>query len=106
MKLDSSAFVAAPELLQVLEGHSTAISCGGDRVLFSQGDAPTGVYILSRGATTLTMTSPHRRRGPFRLPGRVHQPYASRSASGVKDSRGAGRRGQFCPPRHPGVLVS
>ena len=60
MKLDSSAFVAAPELLQVLEGHSTAISCGGDRVLFNQGEAPTGVYILSQGAATLTMTSPAR----------------------------------------------
>jgi len=60
VKLDSSAFVAAPELLQVLEGHSTAISCGGDRVLFSQGEAPTGVFILSRGAVTLTMTSPAR----------------------------------------------
>ena len=60
MKLDSSAFVAAPELLQVLEGHSTTISCGVDRVLFSQGEAPTGVFILSRGAVTLTMTSPAR----------------------------------------------
>jgi len=58
VKLDSSAFVAAPELLQALEGHSTAVSCGGECVLFRQGDAPTGVFILNRGETTLTMTSP------------------------------------------------
>lgn len=58
MKLDSSAFIAAPELLQVLEGHSSAIACGGDRVLFSQGDTPTGVFILSKGKATLNMTSP------------------------------------------------
>jgi CRP-like cAMP-binding protein len=58
VKLDSSAFVAAPELLQALEGHSTAISCGEDRLLFNQGDTPTGVFILSRGETTLSMCSP------------------------------------------------
>ena len=58
MKLDSSAFVADPELIQALEKRSTAIFCGGDRVLFHQGDAPQGLYILSQGETTLTMTSP------------------------------------------------
>ena len=58
MKLDSSAFIAAPELLQVLEGHSIAISCGGDRVLFRQGEIPAGLYILNQGELTLTMTSP------------------------------------------------
>ena len=58
MKLDPSAFVAAPELIQALEKHSTAISCGKDRVLFAQGDSPQGLYILDQGETTLTMTSP------------------------------------------------
>jgi CRP-like cAMP-binding protein len=58
MKLDPSAFLADPELIQALEEHSTAISCGGDRVLFSQGDNPQGLYILDQGETTLTMTSP------------------------------------------------
>jgi len=57
MKLDPSAFVADPELIQALERRSTAISCGGDRVLFRQGEPPTGLYIVDQGETTLTMTS-------------------------------------------------
>jgi CRP-like cAMP-binding protein len=58
VKLDPSAFVADPELIQALEKHSTAISCGGDRVLFNQGDHPQGLYILDQGETTLTMATP------------------------------------------------
>ncbi len=58
MNLDPSAFVAAPELIQALEKRSTAITCGGDRVLFNQGEVPVGLYILHQGETTLSMTSP------------------------------------------------
>lgn len=58
MKLDPSAFVAGPELLQALESRATAISCDEDRVLFRQGDIPKGLYILGAGQITLTMTSP------------------------------------------------
>ena len=58
MTLDSSAFLADPELIQALESKSTAISCGEDRVLFNQGDHPKGLYILDQGEITLTMTSP------------------------------------------------
>jgi CRP/FNR family transcriptional regulator len=58
MKLDPSAFVADPELIKALEKRSTAISCGDDRVLFTQGDNPQGLYIIDEGETTLTMTSP------------------------------------------------
>lgn len=58
MKLDSSAFVAAPELIEALEKNSTPISCGEDRVLFNQGDSPEGLYILDQGEITLTMKSP------------------------------------------------
>ena len=58
MKLDPSAFVADPELIQALEKHSTAITCDADRVLFNQGDHPQGLYILDQGATSLTMESP------------------------------------------------
>ena len=57
MKLDSSAFVADPELIQALEKHSTAISCDADRVLFNQGDHPQGLYILDQGETTISMAS-------------------------------------------------
>ena len=58
MKLDPSAFVAAPELIQALEKHSAKVSCNEDRVLFHQGELPIGLYILNAGDTTLTMTSP------------------------------------------------
>lgn len=50
----SSAFVADPELTQELERRSKPITLGSDRVLFHQGDAPTGVYLLRKGAATLT----------------------------------------------------
>ena len=58
MKLDPSAFVADPELIQALKKRSTAISCDADRVLFNQGDHPKGLYILDQGETTITMASP------------------------------------------------
>jgi CRP-like cAMP-binding protein len=57
VKLDPSAFVADPELIQALEKHSTAITCDADRVLFKQGDHPLGLYILDHGETTITMVS-------------------------------------------------
>jgi CRP-like cAMP-binding protein len=57
MKLDPSAFVADPELIQALEKRSYPIVCAAERVLFNQGDAPVGVYILRQGETTLTMSS-------------------------------------------------
>jgi CRP-like cAMP-binding protein len=58
MKLDPSAFVADPDLILTLEKSSKPISCGGDRVLFRQGEIPAGLYILNQGELTLTMTSP------------------------------------------------
>ncbi|HXR39181.1 MAG TPA: cyclic nucleotide-binding domain-containing protein [Terracidiphilus sp.] len=58
MNLDPTAFVAEPELIQGLEAQSTPISCGEDFVLFRQGDAPVGLYILKTGEVTLTMNSP------------------------------------------------
>jgi glutaminase len=57
LKLDPSAFLANPELIVALEKRSTAISCNGERVLFRQGDAPAGVYILHKGEVTLTLES-------------------------------------------------
>ena len=59
MKLDPSAFVADPELIEALEKQSVSIPCSGGRVLFRQGAHPAGLYILSRGETTLTMTAPN-----------------------------------------------
>lgn len=57
MKLDPSAFLANPELIDALEKRSTAISCTEERILFRQGDAPAGVYILRQGEVTLTLES-------------------------------------------------
>ena len=58
MNLDPSAFVADPELVLALDERSTPIPCADGQVLFHQGDAPTGLYILNSGEVTLTMTSP------------------------------------------------
>ena len=57
MNLDPSAFVADRELIQALEKRSQPIACDEDRVLFRQGDPPTGLYILRKGEATLTMES-------------------------------------------------
>jgi CRP-like cAMP-binding protein len=57
LKLDSSPFIADPDLILALEMRSTAISCSGDRVLFHQGDRPEGLYILNRGQIALSMTA-------------------------------------------------
>jgi len=58
VKLDPSAFVADPELIQALEQRSTPVNCGEERVLFRQGDIPEGLYILNAGQTVLTMNTP------------------------------------------------
>jgi CRP-like cAMP-binding protein len=57
VNLDPSAFLADPELLDALEKQSTSIPSSEDHVLFRQGDAPTGLFILNKGEVSLTMTS-------------------------------------------------
>lgn len=57
MKLDAAAFVADQELVEALRKHSSPVECDEDRVLFSQGDAPTGLYIFHKGAVRLVMRS-------------------------------------------------
>jgi CRP-like cAMP-binding protein len=59
VQLDPSAFLADSELLEALEERSMPICCDEDRVLFSQGDASVGLYVLSNGEVTLTMDSAH-----------------------------------------------
>ena len=58
MKLDPSAFVATPELIHSLAGHSAPLVCDQDRVLFRQGEIPQGVFLLLCGQATVIMTSP------------------------------------------------
>jgi CRP-like cAMP-binding protein len=58
MHLDPTAFIADPVLIERMQQQATAISCTEDTVLFRQGDAPMGLYILKSGEVTLTMNTP------------------------------------------------
>jgi CRP-like cAMP-binding protein len=55
VQLDPSAFIAEPSLITALEKRATSFICEEDRVLFRQGDAPTGLFILRKGQVTLSM---------------------------------------------------
>jgi CRP-like cAMP-binding protein len=57
MKMDASAFVAEPELVQALEQLASPVVCEKDRVLFKQGEAPTGLFLFHAGNVRLTMRS-------------------------------------------------
>ena len=57
MNLDASAFVADQELIWALRERATAVDCDHDRVLFHQGDEPSGLYILHQGEVIMTMES-------------------------------------------------
>ena len=59
MKLDSSAFVAREELIEALARISSDVPCDNDRVLFEQGESPTGLYILHTGNAMLSMRAPN-----------------------------------------------
>jgi CRP-like cAMP-binding protein len=59
VQFDPSAFVADPELIRALEAHATPVCCEEEQVLFRQGDAPVGLYILRSGGATLAMESPN-----------------------------------------------
>jgi CRP/FNR family cyclic AMP-dependent transcriptional regulator len=57
MKLDPSAFLANPELIDALRKRSVEVSCGGEYYLFRQGEPPVGLFILNHGEVTLSMRS-------------------------------------------------
>jgi len=57
MKMDASAFVADPDLVEALKAHSSPVVCDEDRILFNQGDSPDGLYIFHRGVVRLSMRS-------------------------------------------------
>src|SRR4249919_4173043 len=48
-------FLADCTLTQALEQRSTAVSCSKGQVLFKQGEAPLGLYILRSGKASLVM---------------------------------------------------
>jgi CRP/FNR family cyclic AMP-dependent transcriptional regulator len=58
VKFDPSAFVADQDLLEALEKQSVAIVCPDERILFNQGDATTGLFILRAGEAIVTMNAP------------------------------------------------
>jgi CRP-like cAMP-binding protein len=58
MDLDSTAFVADPELIRALDARSTPVLCDTDRLLFQQDEPSVGVYILHQGEATLSMDGP------------------------------------------------
>jgi len=53
----SNSFVADPELIEELEKIARPVSIGSNHILFHQGDAPTGVYLLRKGTARLTSRS-------------------------------------------------
>jgi CRP-like cAMP-binding protein len=57
VQLDSTAFLADPELIRALNDRATPIICDTDRILFHQDDPAAGLYILLEGKATLSMDS-------------------------------------------------
>jgi len=55
--VDPSAFVASQELIDALVTLSVPVPCEEDCILFCQGYAPAGVYVVSGGAVKLAMVS-------------------------------------------------
>jgi len=53
----SSAFLADPELIEELQKQATPVALDSGNVLFRQGEAPTGVYIVRKGSAKLMSRS-------------------------------------------------
>lgn len=58
VKLDSSAFVAEPALVEALGTLASPVDCSQDRELFRQGDLADGLYILHSGEVAMTIEDP------------------------------------------------
>jgi hypothetical protein len=54
---DPSPFSADPRLFGPLLERSREVPCDEGRILFSQGDAPVGIYLVEAGEAALVMTS-------------------------------------------------
>lgn len=55
MQFDPTAFVADPELVRELEKRSTCVDCCDERILFEQGEAAVGLYILHSGKASMSI---------------------------------------------------
>jgi CRP-like cAMP-binding protein len=49
------SFIADPTLFQALEQRSVSMPCSKGRILFMQGEAPIGLYLLKTGKASLIM---------------------------------------------------
>lgn len=58
MKLDSSAFIAEPALVEALRMRAVPLDCVSDRDLFLQGQEPVGLFILHSGKVTMCIEDP------------------------------------------------
>lgn len=57
MHLDPSAFVAESDLVEALSRRAVSFACDSDRVLFRQGETPSGMYLVQQGTATLSMAA-------------------------------------------------
>jgi CRP-like cAMP-binding protein len=55
--VNQNPFLANRRLIEPLLERSRVVECGEGRILFSQGDAPVGLYLVERGEAALVMTS-------------------------------------------------
>ena len=55
--MNENSFSADRRLIEALRQRSREVSCDEGRILFSQGDAPVGLYLVERGEVALVMTS-------------------------------------------------
>lgn len=98
-QLDPATYVADRELIRALDAHSTPVPCKSERVLFRQDEPTVGVFIVYKGAVTLSMMSQDghsllaaqaRPGSLLGLPGVIsNQPYA------ISASAGAGAKVSF-----------
>lgn len=58
MQIDSSVFITNPLLVQLFQEQAVPLPCDRDRVLFFEGEDPTGLYILSKGSANLSWSGP------------------------------------------------
>jgi CRP-like cAMP-binding protein len=57
VQIDPAAFVAEPTLIRVLSERSVLVPCETDRVLFRQCEPAVGIFIVHKGAVTLSLMS-------------------------------------------------
>jgi CRP-like cAMP-binding protein len=57
MQIDPAVFVVDQKLIRVFDKCSTVVPCETDRVLFRQDEPALGIFIVRKGAVTLSLMS-------------------------------------------------